>query len=256
MSDYNYYEILDVAPTASDSEIKAAYYRVVRTAHPDAGGTSGMFRLVSEAYETLRDPVARSTYDIQLRSPSPPPATPTPSATASAESASTDPVLEPQWGTEVDWLAPIGSPTSQRQKFGRAWWISLLTSLAAAVGLYALFAYILFVRPDFLIPAAAGDDLAQWFFINSPLPALFAIMYTLWVLGSFFGQFPGMARIAHRVTALAIVVWPFTYWSIATGAERWSFVGIALLWVVYIITLVVTPMIIGGKYGERATSIL
>lgn len=59
----SYYELLGITPSASRSEIDAAYKRVARSAHPDTGGNAGLFRLVKVAYDTLSDPQRRGRYD-------------------------------------------------------------------------------------------------------------------------------------------------------------------------------------------------
>lgn len=69
----DYYELLDVSPEASADEIKAAYRRLSKSAHPDAGGNSGLFRLVDQARDTLLDPDKRAAYDRQRSEPKPPP---------------------------------------------------------------------------------------------------------------------------------------------------------------------------------------
>ena len=55
------YERLGVAPAADDEEIKKAYFRQVRQ-HPPEKDPDG-FKRLREAYDTLRDPKARRSYD-------------------------------------------------------------------------------------------------------------------------------------------------------------------------------------------------
>ena len=62
-SSSSYYEVLRVAVTASEKEIKVAYRRAARKAHPDHGGDAAAFRRVTAAYETLIDPQRRKAYD-------------------------------------------------------------------------------------------------------------------------------------------------------------------------------------------------
>ncbi|AEP11840.1 DnaJ-class molecular chaperone with C-terminal Zn finger domain [Chloracidobacterium thermophilum B] len=68
-----YYDMLNVGPTASDSEIKRSYYQMAKKYHPDRYRPLGMpdvlesaewiFARISEAYEKLRDPDVRRRYD-------------------------------------------------------------------------------------------------------------------------------------------------------------------------------------------------
>jgi len=57
------YAVLGVKREASEAQIHAAYRDAVRRTHPDAGGSSAAFEAVQDAYETLRDPVARARFD-------------------------------------------------------------------------------------------------------------------------------------------------------------------------------------------------
>ncbi|CAD5997325.1 DnaJ domain-containing protein [Agreia sp. COWG] len=57
------YEVLGVAATASDDELRRAYRRRLRETHPDTGGSAARFQAVQAAWQVLGDPVSRSGYD-------------------------------------------------------------------------------------------------------------------------------------------------------------------------------------------------
>lgn len=66
-----HYEVLAIAPTATQAEIKQAYRQLVRRIHPDNNReTADPVRLtqVNAAYEVLSNPRQRSLYDRQLQS--------------------------------------------------------------------------------------------------------------------------------------------------------------------------------------------
>ncbi|WP_427018679.1 J domain-containing protein [Pseudarthrobacter sp. P1] len=58
-----HYQVLGIQAGASEREIKLAYRKAARKAHPDHGGDAAHFRQVTEAYETLIDPARRAAYD-------------------------------------------------------------------------------------------------------------------------------------------------------------------------------------------------
>src|SRR5258708_379970 len=65
-TDFDLYDILGVAPSSSDEDIRAAYRRAARRFHPDANphkGAANQFRDIASAYETLSDASSRSRYD-------------------------------------------------------------------------------------------------------------------------------------------------------------------------------------------------
>ncbi len=59
----SHYQVLRIPVTATDKDIKVAYRKAARTAHPDHGGDAATFRRVTLAYETLIDAKRRADYD-------------------------------------------------------------------------------------------------------------------------------------------------------------------------------------------------
>jgi excisionase family DNA binding protein len=63
----DFYEILEVTPSATTAEMRASFRRLARQWHPDANGGSRdaerEFKRISRAWETLGDPGRREIYD-------------------------------------------------------------------------------------------------------------------------------------------------------------------------------------------------
>src|SRR5271166_4691029 len=75
-SEHDYYSILDVPRDASDADIRRAFRSLAKEHHPDSrgagnGGGSAErdFRLITEAYETLKDSNRRAAYDREFDEP-------------------------------------------------------------------------------------------------------------------------------------------------------------------------------------------
>lgn len=62
-----YYEILGLARSASEQDLKSSYRKLAKDCHPDANGgdkdAEHKFKELSEAYEVLKDPQKRAAYD-------------------------------------------------------------------------------------------------------------------------------------------------------------------------------------------------
>ncbi len=62
-----HYDALGIPESASEEEVRQAYRRLVKAAHPDRAGDVDQFRLIRRAYEVLSDPTRRAAYDRSLR---------------------------------------------------------------------------------------------------------------------------------------------------------------------------------------------
>ena len=63
----DYYEILGLSKSASDSEIKSSYRKLAMKYHPDRNPgdkkAEEKFKEISESYEILKDPQKKAAYD-------------------------------------------------------------------------------------------------------------------------------------------------------------------------------------------------
>jgi molecular chaperone DnaJ len=59
----DYYKILGIEKTASQDEIKKAFYKLAHQHHPDKGGDPAKFKEANEAYQVLSDANKRAQYD-------------------------------------------------------------------------------------------------------------------------------------------------------------------------------------------------
>ena len=63
----NYYEILELSANANQDTIERMFRYLATKHHPDSGGDRERFNFLVKAFENLRDPVSRATYDAQLQ---------------------------------------------------------------------------------------------------------------------------------------------------------------------------------------------
>jgi serine/threonine protein kinase len=112
----DYFELLGVSRTASETQIREAYAHFARLLHPDASRDPSLadirekreavfFRL-SEAFETLRDPVTRSKYEAAFQARRPRPA---PSATPAAAPTAAPPPPAPEPPPSFDRSGDVGA---------------------------------------------------------------------------------------------------------------------------------------------------
>lgn len=94
MSLPTHYDALGIDEDATLEQVRTAYRRKVRSAHPDTGGSAELFTQVQAAYDTLKDAGARASYDRSLVDP----------VTVDDEEDI------PEWGTSV----PVSDPTPKR----------------------------------------------------------------------------------------------------------------------------------------------
>ncbi len=66
----NYYRTLGIEPTATQTEVRAAYYKLSKKFHPDLNNNDpyfeSLFREILEAYACLSDPNKRAAHDQEL----------------------------------------------------------------------------------------------------------------------------------------------------------------------------------------------
>ena len=142
------YEVLGVEPTATPAELKAAYRRLLKSVHPDAGGNAALFRQVQAAFECLSDPDRRALYDRTSAGgatppPPPPPPPPTNTEPASAGMRSGGPFSEPGEPGGTPSSPAAGAPAAGEEhvpwwEAWKPWWLQGVWAPGAALEMAAL----------------------------------------------------------------------------------------------------------------------
>ena len=65
----DYYEILQISPSAEPETIHRVYRLLAQRSHPDNAETGNevQFRILTDAYRVLSDPEKRAEYDVTMR---------------------------------------------------------------------------------------------------------------------------------------------------------------------------------------------
>jgi hypothetical protein len=183
MGTIDYYELLGVKPSAPADEVKAAYIKAVKAAHPDRGGTEALFRLVQEAGATLTDPARRAEYDKEREAPPEP--TPPP------------PVVEDEWEpvpVEDAWQPVSETVAPPRKSVARyayysegffappVWW-PMWARVAWGLGALPMF-YFAALRDYQITEAIIGYRFHWWDWLPAiglyvPVLAVLMVAYTL-----------------------------------------------------------------------------
>ncbi|PSL01366.1 DnaJ-like protein [Haloactinopolyspora alba] len=241
--DPDYYELLGVAPDASAEEIKAAHRRVVVSAHPDKGGTDGLFHLVTRAYETLSDPTERAAYDAIRNGPG------SDRVTDVTNDDNFHHVSDPGWGAETTWNADRGFEVKKSPRIRLLAWAARSRSAHHAkrvskIAMVVLFATCLTVLliPDLIRPDRAEPDAFMWLLQLPPVTAGLAGLYLFFLYPRDMGVLEASV-LPHGIVAIGLIAWPFAYGDIATAAERWTYGGLALAWLLYLVALFIIGVV-------------
>ncbi|MBA3533813.1 MAG: DnaJ domain-containing protein [Ardenticatenales bacterium] len=200
----DYYEVLELLPSATAEEVRRAYRELVEIHHPDRmrglrdevqRRAEARLRLINEAYTILRDPVQRAHYDTAFQqqsheSPTAPAATPYKPGLSRAKVLQRVTTLEQQLAEGREHLATLRPRLTAQEPLDEQW----ERYLFVALGLLLPYAFL-------------GIWAAILLHAEEPRPLLArAAQLALLALG-YLAQFLGMAlgRIGPRVAG-----WPST----------------------------------------------
>jgi hypothetical protein len=215
----NYYELLGVSRDSSADDIKAAYRRLTKTAHPDVGGTDGMFVLVGEAFHVLSDPVRRLDYDRELDTgvpsspppdPTPPPSPPDPTPPPRQARAPQPPPPEPEW-EQVPYDSSVPGPAHQppetplpaEEDDVRINWVQAGIHLALVAGFVLVWCGLRATGVLSSFMGGAHNTVAQWLEdeVWSKFSFVLAVLLAVAAMAAewFYGTFLTLREIEHPV---------------------------------------------------------
>jgi Mce-associated membrane protein len=142
------YDVLDVEPTASEDEIRAAW----KAAIADLGPGDRRFRAYNDAAEVLLDPERRAAYDAELADAAEPEPQPAPEPA---------PEPEPEPTSAPTWTISAGAmPSSVPERPRIATWLLAVVGLVAA-GVLALTIALWVTNGEEEEPVAETEDSAS-----------------------------------------------------------------------------------------------
>jgi DnaJ domain len=171
----SHYEVLGVAHSATQAQVRAAYRAAARDHHPDTGGDAGHMRALNVAWAVLGDPVRRAAYDRALARGVPDlpfaPETAPPASTQWSTDGDHWPIDPDARLTAEDWAdLADGRPIAPTRAL-EGWWAILPPAmLLLAIGLFV--AAIFFTAPALIGVAAGAFIIAGGLFVLAPLRAM------------------------------------------------------------------------------------
>jgi curved DNA-binding protein CbpA len=161
-----HYDVLGVAPTADEAQLREAYVALARRHHPDVeGGDAERMRAINDAWATLGDRGRRAVYDRQVAHIAPPPA-------PGRAPVGFDEPGGAFWDLDDDDLVSDDVPLRATVALPR--WVSLIPTGLFLMSIGVFVVGVVMVSQPLLGLALMTLLLSCLFFLASPFIALFA----------------------------------------------------------------------------------